>query len=654
MKIVRLLATLSILPLLVLSATAQERSPIHPPSIFQQIPNETVVSPAADRPLSKPAQGTPLNLGNGAVPTGLQGWYDYQSNGQSPTWIRVNPDDPNEIHTVYMLSTDGSVFDQVGPTRRVGYSHSTDGGKTWSPTLDISGISLRLGFPYLQLADVGLGYGPLIAAHGGTTGSPSQTMFFAGTGGGSISQLFTMELATASGRVGSEGGVIWPAFAPHGDNEKVQEVVASLIFRTGENAAPLQIATADFDEGSVPPWRDFNIDSLIVATSGGRYIMDRAPSGKLGVVFHQFLNFDDVTLNAIRLSESTDNGATWSEPAIIFTDEDYFEENLNGDVDTLAPQSDLDFAYMGEDPHVVFGGTVNNLFRFENIYHWSASTGKVVPIATTDLDSLRGITTHPQLLFQPGGIMGLSYPSISLGDDGKHIVVAYTAQGQISLDVNQPLVASEDGFGYLRIWMVGSTDGGETWGANRVLHNWAGDEGIDSASVEYPSLNETCRVDPETGDVTIDMAFQARRKPGMYAFIVTDVNGTGTPANRGPLEECFQYHQRTELGPDMFQSSLSVDDEKTFVRNYDARIKCYPNPASNSASILFTTPRTGLATVKIYDALGRAVMTVVDNERLYAASHLREVALDALPAGTYRVVVSQGDASSSQPLNVVH
>ena len=342
------------------------------------------------------------------------------------------------------------------------------------------------------------------------------------------------------------------------------------------------------------------------------------------------------------------------EPAIIFTDEDYFDENLNGDVDTLAPQSELDFAYMGEDPHVVFGATVNNLFRFESIYHWSASTGKVVPIATTDLDSLRGITQHPQLLFQPGGTMGLSYPTIAVGDDGQHIVVAYMAQGQMNIDPNPPLIASETGFGYLRIWMVGSTDGGETWGANRVLHNWAGDEGIDSASVEYPSLDETCRVDPETGTVSIDLAFQARRNPGMYAFIVNDVNGTGTPANRGPIEECFQYHQRTALSPDMFQSSLSVEDDNGFTRNYDAKIKCYPNPASNSASILFTTPRNGLVTVKIYDALGRAVMTVVDNERLYAASHLREVELSDLPAGTYRVVVSQGDASSSQSLNVVH
>ena len=112
---------------------------------------------------------------------------------------------------------------------------------------------------------------------------------------------------------------------------------------------------------------------------------------------------------------------------------------------------------------------------------------------------------------------------------GQHIVVAYMAQGQVNLDLNPPLIASEDGFGYFRIWMVGSTDGGATWGANRVLHDWAGDEGIDSASVEYPSLNETCRVDPETGTVSIDLAFQARRKAGMYAFIVEDANRQRNP-----------------------------------------------------------------------------------------------------------------------------
>ena len=262
MKIARFLALLGALPLLVAGATAQELSPTEPPSISQQIPNEAAPVRSVDRPLAKAAQGPPLVLRNGATPTGLQGWYDYQSNGMSPAWIRVNPNDPNDIHTVYMLSEDGSVFDQVGPQRRVGYSHSTDGGETWSPNLDISGIDLRLGFPYLQLADIGLGFGPLIATHGDPDEAGVRTLFYA-EAGGAFSQLFEMQRPTASGRTGDDGaGSIWPAFAPHGDNEKVQEVIASLSFSTGQAPAPLQIATADFEEGSVPPWRDFNIDSV--------------------------------------------------------------------------------------------------------------------------------------------------------------------------------------------------------------------------------------------------------------------------------------------------------------------------------------------------------------------------------------------------------
>ena len=590
------------------------------------------------------------------MPTGLQGWYDYQSNGASPTWIRVNPDDPNDIHTVYMLSSDGSVFDQISPTRRVGYSHSTDGGKTWSPTLDISGLNSRLGFPYLQLTDIGLGLEPMIATHGDPDGAGVRTMFHAGIAAGGLAQLFTMKRPTAGGRTGDDGaGVIWPAFVSLKDNSKEQLTLGSLSNRTGEAPAPLQIANADLEGGIVPPWRDLNIDSLIVAASGGRYIIDRAPSGKIGIAFHQTLDFGTPDVgnffSTIRLTESTDNGATWTEPEIIFI-------RTDGEQDTIVPRSNLDFAYMGEDPHIVFGTTTNNLFVNWTLHHWSRSTGVAVPIATTNLDSLRGAETYFAPFTQPGDIVGLCYPTISLGDDGQHVVVAYMAHGQRVINPDPTartleLIRSEDGFNYLRVWVVGSTDGGQTWGANHVFQDWAGDEGTDSASIEYPSLDETCRVDPETGDVTVDMVFQARRKPGMYAFIVEDVGG-GVTATRGPIEECFQYHKRASLTPDMFQSSLSVDDDKGSSRSYDARIKCYPNPASNSASILFTTPRNGLVTVKIYDALGRAVMTVVDNERLYAASHLREVALSDLPAGTYRVVVSQGDASSSQSLNVVH
>src|SRR5688572_31982151 len=49
-----------------------------------------------------------LRLRGGAVPTGLTGFYDYQSNGGSPGYIAVQRGTPEYIVTTYMSSPDGS------------------------------------------------------------------------------------------------------------------------------------------------------------------------------------------------------------------------------------------------------------------------------------------------------------------------------------------------------------------------------------------------------------------------------------------------------------------------------------------------------------------------------------------------------------------
>lgn len=658
MKPARILAFLGTFPLLIAGATAQVTSPVDTSPDVPSIPNETVHIGEYTPPLAKPAKAEPLTLRNGAVPTGLQGFYDYQSNGGSPAWIRVNPDNPQEIYTTYMLSSDGSTDESIQSSRKVGFSKSTDGGKTWTPTLDIAGI--RMGFPSIDLADLGLeSESPVIVAHGDPDGSGVRSMFFAETGG-SLGQLYTMPRATAGGRTGDQGaGVIWPVFVPHKDNETVMETLGSLSNRTGEGPAPLQVASADFEGSGTAQWMDLSVDSLASQSSGGRYAIDVSPAGKIGIAFHQSLNFGTPEngdfYSTIRFTESTDNGATWTEPEIVFIRSS--EENEEGGMDTTSPRAFLDFAYLQEDPHIVFATTVNRLYATYTIQHWSGSSGEITPIATTDIDSTRGIVQYPAPLTQPGDISGLCYPTISMGDDGQTVVVAYMAYGQFDADPD-PLgetptpVASNDGFFYLRVWGVGSTDGGQTWGSNHVLQDWAGD-GTDSASIEYPSLNDQCRVDLETGSVEIDMAFQARRNPGMYAFRAT-IDDAGTEANRGPTEECFQYFQRTSLPTDWFNSSLGVDDDnRGGAIAKRASIQIYPNPTSGTASILFGLQQAGETTVEIYDAVGRSVRTLVDGERLYAAQHLREVDLTELPAGPYRVVVSQGTTVSSQPLNIV-
>ena len=635
------------------NATAQEMSEHQTPFITQQTPNEWKSVPSLVTPFSKAAQAPPLDLRGGAVPNGLQGFYDYQSNGMSPGWIRVNPENLNEIHMVYMRANDGSSFENISPSRRVGYSISTDGGKNWGLVEDVSGNDTRLGFPYLGLANL-QGEGPVVpvvAAHGDPDGSGIRTMFFSRLGilGNGFIPVYEMPRPTAGGRESDDGaGVVWPSFATRTDNQLVQEVIGSLS-EPGEKEAPLQVSSADFAQETAA-WKDLG-DSVLTATSGGRYVIARSVSGKLGIAYHQFFDRGADTIARINFAESTDNGQTWNIDTIF--DEEIVEfENQNGDEDTLLAGVSLDFAYMGDDPHIVFQRSINGFFRTQRISHWSRSTNKIVDIAMTDLDFLRGIRIHHRDIYQPGGVMGISYPSISLGNDGKHIVVAFMAQGQEDhIDPDSlRLIASDEGFPYQRIWMVGSKDGGVSWGATHVLQDWAGDD-TDSASCEYPSLNETCRVDLETGEVTIDMAFQARRFPGMYAFIVENT-GDGTSARRGPINETFQYFQRTVLGPAMFNSSLSSVEDDVIADN-GLGITSVPNPAQRVVEIQYWLEKSGNLSINIFNTLGQKVKSVL-NQRTSVGDYTTTVDISDLESGLYHVVLTLDNAKKSTALTVLN
>src|SRR5687768_10017212 len=51
---------------------------------------------------SSPVAAAPLSLRGGAVPTGLTGFYDYQSNGGSPGYLFIRSGSWDNIYTTFM------------------------------------------------------------------------------------------------------------------------------------------------------------------------------------------------------------------------------------------------------------------------------------------------------------------------------------------------------------------------------------------------------------------------------------------------------------------------------------------------------------------------------------------------------------------------
>ncbi|KXK56552.1 MAG: hypothetical protein UZ07_CHB004001389 [Chlorobi bacterium OLB7] len=601
--------------------------------------------PNPNRPIQAAVQGAPLNLRGGAKATGLQGYYDYQSNGMSPHWLAVDPKDPQKLHAVYMLATDNFDSVAISSSRRVGYTYSSDGGATWSTNPDIGGM--RLGFPYIELSADGE---PFVITHGDLTsgvsdGTGVRTLLYAAEAGKTaFNRIAKFPRRTISNRDGDGGaGVIWPAFEFNPkDGGTTAVCIASLSPRTGEQAAPLQFSIASIG-ADVDSWVDFN-DSVLCATSGGRYVLASSAGGKIGMVYHLIVDNEGTNQGRIVFSESTDGGNSWSDPVAIFGGGINTQFNLEGDEDTLTAGNEMDIAYVGETAHVVFTGSLNNLYRFESVWHWAAGENGIKQVAAPDFANLRGVYTIPRIKAQPG-FSGISYPTISTSEDG-HVFIAFMAGGQVVDDSVRENIVSADGFLYYRVWGVGSPDGGANWGDAFVLQDWADIDGgnTDSASIEYPSAGEAMR---KVGDNYEHlMTFQARRDPGMYAFI-------SDGSERGPGSECFQYFQRTMLTEANFLKIPSAVDNHLAVTNRMAINSAFPNPTSGLLTVNYTLVGGGEVSLKLYNSLGDVVMAPVNAENGYNGQHSRTLDLSGVPAGPYRIVLSQNGQSVSTPLNVV-
>lgn len=78
----------------------------------------------------------------------------------------------------------------------------------------------------------------------------------------------------------------------------------------------------------------------------------------------------------------------------------------------------------------------------------------------------------------------------------------------------------------------------------------------------------------------------------------------------------------------------------------------YPNPFNPETAIRFTLPKEALVTLKVYDLLGRLVVTLVDDVR-QAGEHQVNFRADNLPSGVYLYRLESGDKFLVQKMTVM-
>lgn len=79
----------------------------------------------------------------------------------------------------------------------------------------------------------------------------------------------------------------------------------------------------------------------------------------------------------------------------------------------------------------------------------------------------------------------------------------------------------------------------------------------------------------------------------------------------------------------------------------------YPNPSKQTATVEFTLREAGEVTISLRDLNGKEVLRPISGERLQGGDHLLPLRTDALPQGTYVVVLNVGGRIYTRPMTIV-
>jgi hypothetical protein len=83
-------------------------------------------------------------------------------------------------------------------------------------------------------------------------------------------------------------------------------------------------------------------------------------------------------------------------------------------------------------------------------------------------------------------------------------------------------------------------------------------------------------------------------------------------------------------------------------------LRSAPNPARVDADIHFALPESGPVSLEVYDAAGRRVAALIDDQWLTAGPHTVGFATGALKSGFYFARLRAGFDSATQKLMVIH
>jgi hypothetical protein len=503
--------------------------------------------------------------------TGLQGWYDYKTNGEVNKFVQVDKSSPNYIHVVD-YQTDS--LEPGGATRRwTLYANSTDAGSTWTvfpntPLLETT----RSGFCVLALSSDG---GCFIANHTTDGSTRLDAVLY-----NEIVPHTANFILNRHPNENSRPYGIWPQICVYGNgnvglisrrNVSTNQPAETLYYSYWNgnqlsDRVPIFITGPDYI-GSVGSNMRFNL-----ASDGG--------SIATAVAAPVLLN-DTLGASRIYFMTTTNSGTNWSAPKVLFAP---YTEN-NGE-DTIVASGGSGFIYKP--------GTNHWFYAFPISADGYYSTGKIVMTRSTDGGntlSTYTICTAAQVgaattYYKPMAfVFNVDFPALGWSNDNSTLYCVYSV---VVPDTGASGWNSRD------IFIQYSLDEGATWSNPfRVTNTPDIDE-------TYPSISNWNK-----GSVgnPYEINIIYMKDPGVGPASFNGNSGTAPPSLNKQI-----YRKLTGLPP------IGIKNISGNVPGVFSLGQNYPNPFNPKTQFTINIAKSGLVTVKVFDIIGREIAVLVNEE----------------------------------------
>jgi hypothetical protein len=363
--------------------------------------------------------------------------------------------------------------------------------------------------------------------------------------------------------------------------------------------------------------------------------------------FDEHGSFNSLDSSEIQLSRSTDGGLTWSVPVVVSDRKGNAQAGNYSDhapMPAIGPNNELYVTWMGPEG-LMFDKSTDGGFN------WLQNDINVTGFHINWL-----VFNVPGVPIVPG--FPIINCDLSTNEYNGNIYICWTDQ--------------RSGYNDTDVWLTKSTDGGSSWSNPNRVNNDAPDRHqffawmtIDQISgylyfVFYDRRNYmTLQTD----------VYMAVSKDGGESFTNFKVSENPfTPSDNNYLGHYIGVSAHNNVIrpvwtrvennlPSLWTAivdSVTTVDEKTYstVPTEYKLFQNFPNPFNHNTIIKYSTPGSGLVSLKVYNVLGKELFTLVDEEKS-AGDHAVDFNASGLTSGVYYYKIQSGFFSETKKMLLV-